>query len=101
MYNFNRLKCGCLITCDSESGAIWIEHSKCILDSSLCDIDNYYKQHKPCTICGRCIKCFEHKDCNSIKRLHIRLINLLMSLLFNLLYNIKSFIIRVSNKKNK
>jgi hypothetical protein len=86
---FERLSCGCLVACDLEGGAVWIEHPDCILNPSTCKIDEYYKRHKPCTICGKCITCFSHNECKSIKNLHKKILNYIFSFLFNVIYKIK------------
>ena len=62
-----RLACGCLVRCLFEGGGEWIEHKKCELDGiHACRIDVYIKEHKTCLVCGRCLNCFEHNDCNKL-----------------------------------
>jgi hypothetical protein len=86
---FERLSCGCLVACDLEGGAVWIEHPNCILNPSTCKIDEYYKRHIPCLVCGRCLSCFSHSECKLARNIPKKLINKLFSLIFTLIYKIK------------
>jgi len=60
---YQRLACGCLVSCGEEENT-WIEYPQCMKNPKRCKIDNYLKEHKTCLICGKCLKCFKHKECN-------------------------------------
>jgi hypothetical protein len=98
LITLNRLKCGCLIKCDEEGGASWIKHPLCEVTEKRCDIDNYYKEHKPCLICGKCLKCFPHTNHNHIKYLPLKAYYIIQSFIFDCIVNISAFIHKLLNK---
>jgi len=94
----HRLKCGCLVQCNKEGGATWIQSPLCKTEYNDCEIDNYYKEHKPCPICGRCLKCFPHTNHNHIKYLPLKVLLTIYSCIITGVLNIVIFIRKRINK---
>jgi len=89
---FQRLKCGCLVRCCEEGGGEWIEHKKCTTVESKCVIDEYVAKHRTCLLCGRCLTCFKHTECNDLVSIGIKMVSWVSSYIIFPIYDFIDYI---------
>jgi len=84
-----RLSCGCLVRCEVK-GNVWIEHKLCKVEKGRCKINEYIKEHKVCLVCGSCLKCFDHKNCNKGRKIPEKILTWVYVMIIGIIVKILS-----------